>query len=128
MGAFEEIVKELRKHYKKARNRIVGKMPGVTDTLISKVLMGTLCCTPAYDSYVTRALCEKSSADAKFTLASVRRLSQLYPTLTMKCNSPKLVDDTNERVFDYPQMRVLDIGLWQIGYWNSGKGKREGMT
>ncbi len=94
----------------------------ISDTLITKVLLGTMGCIPAYDEFLKNAIKKGQSIYKckgfvqKFGEKSFRALIKFYKdnkevleakrlTLNLKVD-PSLV---------YPQMKFLDMGLWQMG-------------
>ena len=97
-----------------------------TGTLISKIVLGTLGCTPAYDTFFCNAVNDdniitellgqghaklqknKWDIDSLFLLADYyQRNSKAFEKLRKKYKVFGL--------YDYPQMKLLDMGVWQIG-------------
>lgn len=86
-----------------------GKKPSVTDTLVTKILLGTLCCTPAYDAYFARAI-RKYQIKREFNMDSFKQLVSL-------CNNNNLLERVDSQI-DLPDMKLIDMGFWEIGYIN----------
>lgn len=87
----------------------------ISPTLISKILMGTLGCAPAYDRFFRYAIKDNHIASGDFSEKSIIGLSNHYLN---NMNSYEKARDkmkfpNNEK---YPQMKVLDMAFWQIGY------------
>ena len=97
-----------------------------TGRLISKIILGTLGCTPAYDTFFCNALNDDNNITEllgqghpkllqnKWDIDSLFLLADYY-----KKNS-KSFEELRKKykvfgVYDYPQMKLLDMGLWQIG-------------
>ena len=84
-------------------------------TLLTKIMLGTLGCIPAFDRYL------------KSALSHVIGLAQCPQNLTKK-NIEKVVVILNDytelsdfknlqkEFSDFPPMKLLDVGLWAIGY------------
>jgi hypothetical protein len=107
-----EACKELRSLY-----RANDPKASVTDTLATKILMGALGCTPAYDQYVVKSIKKYGLYDAKMRCAkpysfirkSIAKVSEFYfakPSfykgLTIKPQG-----------FYYPPMKIMDMVLWE---------------
>lgn len=86
----------------------------VSYTLITKILMGTLGCVPAYDRYFIAGIKNRKVATGIYNIKSVLQLVDFYEK-----NADRLDQvQKNMAVFDlpYPQMKIIDMGFWQIGY------------
>lgn len=86
----------------------------VSDTLITKILMGTLGCVPAYDRYFSAGIKNQKVATGNYNVKSVLMLAEFYER-----NAERLeINRRNMKVCGlyYPQMKMLDMGFWQIGY------------
>lgn len=84
-----------------------GKTPNVTDTLVTKILLGTLCCTPAYDACFVKAL-RKYQINSAFNKDSFQQLVSL-------CNNNNLLESVDSQI-DLPDMKLIDMGFWEIGF------------
>lgn len=86
----------------------------ISDTLITKILMGTLGCVPAYDRYFIEGIKEQNVSTVKYNLKSLLKLVYFY-----KMNFENL-EEARQRMevyyLQYPQMKLLDMGFWQIGF------------
>jgi len=86
----------------------------VSYTLITKILMETLGCVPAYDRYFIAGIKNRKVATGIYNIKSVLQLVDFYEK-----NADRLDQvQQNMTVFDlpYPQMKIIDMGFWQIGY------------
>ena len=95
-------------------HREVNGKTSVSDTLITKILLGTLGCTPAYDSYFVKAIRKYKVASGFFDKSSIIALAMLYKT--DKERYEELRRDLSIRDVDYPPMKILDMCFWQLGY------------
>ncbi len=83
----------------------------VSDTLITKILLGTIGCTPAFDKYFKLAL-KKCKKDAK--IDDLQYLITYYQL--NKSEFEKLRQKISEkRKVEYPPMKVIDMCFWQLG-------------
>ena len=87
----------------------------VSNTLITKVLMGTLGCVPAFDRFFVEGV-----KALKVTMGFYDIKKSLLPLVDFYVNNRSKFEDTRNKmkVYDlpYPQMKLLDMGFWQIGY------------
>lgn len=86
----------------------------VSDILISKILMGTLGCVPAYDRFFVAAIRKYNIASGVFSKKSIYNLAKFYEdnrTSFEKCRKNIL-----RKNFQYPQIKLIDMCFWQIGY------------
>ena len=87
----------------------------ISSTLITKVLMGTMGCVPAYDQYFVKGLKKLGIASGIFGSESIKEVSKFY----MKYE--KIFENVRRRIkvkgsdMLYPQMKILDMGMWQYG-------------
>lgn len=86
-----------------------------TDTLISKILLGTMGCVLAFDRYFIIGIKEKNLNCSKFNKSSISQLLQFA------IESEAEIKEFQNKVFKelnvyYPVMKVLDMYFWQIGY------------
>lgn len=83
----------------------------VTDTLLSKILLGAFGCTVAYNTRVCSTLAAQNMRQT-FTKESILELCAFYkahPELEQERQKIKKEDG-----IDYPPMRMLDIVFWTI--------------
>jgi hypothetical protein len=88
---------------------------GVSDTLITKILLGTLGCVPAYDRFFKSGVINARIASGTFNSNSILALSKYYAV--NRDDFGKLIAFVYEKQrMKYPQMKILDMCFWQIGY------------
>jgi len=109
---------KLAKHYSKiyfTKGADKQKPISPTDTLLSKIILGTLGCVPAYDRYFIDGLKEMKMDHTTFNKAS---LNELFNFIDENQNevtqAQKLILGKTQT--HYPQMKILDMYFWQIGY------------
>ncbi len=86
----------------------------VSSTLITKVLMGTLGCVPAYDRYFVEGIKDQNVSTGNYNLDSILKLVDFYEKNETEFEEVR----RNLKVCDlqYPQMKFLDMGFWKISY------------
>ena len=111
-----ELDKTLKKFYENIRKKINDKVKNdVSETLITKILMGTLGCVPAYDRYFVDGIKESNVKPACFSQKSIQSLAMFY------AENEKVFEETRYKLriqeggIEYPQMKLIDMGFWQIG-------------
>ena len=111
-----DITNKLKEIYNKIRLSVKEKMPKneLSDTLVTKILMGTYGCVPAYDRYFISGIRNEKVASGNFNKRSILELVDFYN---------KYYDDFETArkqmaVFgmEYPQTKILDSCFWQIGF------------
>ena len=112
----EEIKKEYNKYrtevyMSKSKNQPIGE---ITDALISKVILGTIGCIPAYDSFFIRGIRSTKKIRGIFNEKSVRELIEYYKDNYKDLEKLRRAFSQNKKV-EYSQMKVLDSCFWQYG-------------
>lgn len=107
-----------------------GTVAGVstTDTLMSKILLGTLACVPAYDRFFIDGLKISGFKERKFNEASLYDLINFIEyndSEIILCQ--QMIKESTAQCY-YPKMKVVDMYFWQIGYdnWKSKKAGGKG--
>ena len=105
-----DLKKALDSYYRKADNSI-----SPTDTLLSKIMLGTMGCVPAYDRYFVIGLNE---AGMKYSRFQDKSLKELFDFIDFNretvLESQQMVQDRLNR--HYPVMKIIDMYFWQLGY------------
>ena len=106
-------------YFRPIRNEVAGRVVEypVSPVLITKILMGTLGCVPAYDRFFVDGIKKYKVTTQEYSLESVRKLAKFYEAHNDRLEEAR----RGMRVGDltYPQMKLLDMGLWQVGFDNS---------
>lgn len=112
--------REMTKEYGVIRKSVRGERKSdISSTLITKVLMGTMGCVPAYDQYFVIGLRNLKIASGIFGSESIKEVSEFY----MKYE--KIFENVRKKIkfagsdMLYPQMKILDMGMWQYGSGNN---------
>ncbi len=87
----------------------------ISNTLISKIILGTIGCIPAYDTYFVSGVRATNKISGTLSSNSLKKLVQYYID-----NYKRLEDlrDKFSKISDikYSQMKVLDSCFWQYGF------------
>ncbi|HEM3617947.1 TPA: hypothetical protein U1C83_001840 [Streptococcus suis] len=76
--------------------------------------MGTLGCVPAYDRYFIAGIKNKKVATGNYNIKSIMQLVDFYEK-----NADQLEYAREKMEIEgllYPQMKMIDMGFWQIGF------------
>lgn len=86
-----------------------------SDTLISKILLGTLGCVPAYDRLLRAGFDEMTSIKIGKSL-NRKSLSALFKfTLSNQDSFKTLSENINKDGVHYPLMKLVDMYFWETG-------------
>ena len=118
-GSLEKLYKYIAKNFQPIRNEVAGReVPTpVSPVLITKILMGTLGCVPAYDRFFQDGVATYKVTTQEYSSNSVLKLVDFYEEHNDRLEEAR----RGMRVGDltYPQMKLLDMGFWQIGFEKS---------
>ena len=98
-----------------------------TDTLVTKILLGTLGCTPAYDRYFKESLKEYGYCQT-FNEKSLTGVANFY------IRNQKIFDDllkelnAKDKGIEYTEMKLMDMCMWQMAMDKSKEGKNNDET
>ena len=112
----EQLYRYIKNYFHPIREQVVGRKVAtpVSQVLITKNLMGTLGCVPAYDRFFgigARYLgLEKDTYQEK----SLLELVDFYEAHNDRLEEARHGMRTED--LTYPQMKLLDMGFWQIGF------------
>ncbi|RKY35192.1 MAG: hypothetical protein DRP78_05680 [Candidatus Omnitrophota bacterium] len=86
-----------------------------TDTLITKILLGTLACVPAYDRYFIAGFRLKGLKFSTLTKKNFRLVVNFY------IENKQAFDSSQKEIYHksgikYPTMKLVDMYFWQIGF------------
>lgn len=113
---FEDLYDSLKRYYKKVRASVVDKEPKqeISDVLITKILMGTLACVPAYDRYFVAGIKKEQVSTGNYSEKSIIKLVDFYEKNNKELEAVRKGLRVGKR--EYPQMKMVDMGFWQIGF------------
>lgn len=112
----KKLCDDIAEHFRPIRNEVAGRVVGypVSPILITKILMGTLGCVPAYDRFFEEGARHLGLKEKNYKKNSLLELADIYEAHNDRLEEAR----RGMRVGDliYPQMKVLDMGFWQVGY------------
>ncbi|MFD2907192.1 hypothetical protein ACFSX9_00445 [Flavobacterium ardleyense] len=111
------LTKALYKHYNSLqymmKEELVDRKP--TDTLISKIIIGTLGCSPAFDRYYNNGVKANGFTFNKMNEKSYKELFQFVED--NKADLIKLQQELYKiDTIHYPLLKVVDMYFWHEGY------------
>lgn len=115
----DALIKELQDYYFEIRKSVPEKnniSSGISDTLISKILIGTLGCIPAYDRYFIDAVIKKQVTTGVLNRNSISKLFIFYKENEAEFEKARKGMIIHGTKLQYPQMKLIDMGLWNIGF------------
>ena len=129
----EEVSTRIRKAYADERPSFEGVTNNATDTLVTKILLGTLGCVPAYDRYYVQAVRQYGISAGGYDRRSVRNVAKYYGISAGGFNKESVRDvakyylshkDAFETVraelstcgVEYPVMKLMDMCMWQLAF------------
>ena len=113
-----ELNKQLFKHYNSYTyfdNKNVLKSRKPTDTLISKIILGTLGCSPAFDRYFNDGV---KKHNFSFTAFSDKNFNEIFNFVdNNKSEFLKLQSELMlSQGLHYPLLKLVDIYFWHEGF------------
>ena len=119
----DDVWKQLKKlydkiaaHFDPIREKVAGRKvtTPVSPVLITKILLGTLGCVPAYDTFFEKGVRHLGLKEKNYNEDSLLELADFYEEHNDRLEEAR----RGMRVGDltYPQMKLLDMGLWQVGF------------
>ncbi|MCI5544683.1 MAG: hypothetical protein MR368_04335 [Azospirillum sp.] len=131
-----ELNHSLEDHYKNAKKEVAkqaeNNKENVSDTLITKILLGTLGITPAYDRYFKNGLklyndiYTSEEIPTSFSYSNFNKLINFIKKYESQINKLdlKLKIDTKQQ-YPYPLMKKVDMFFWNLGrpwaIWNGNE-------
>ena len=115
-GSLEKLNKYIAEHFRPIRNEVAGRevASSVSPVLITKILMGTLGCVPAYDRFFQDGVATYKVTTQEYSPKSVLKLVDFYEKHNDRLEEARRGMRTDDLI--YPQMKLLDMGFWQIGF------------
>jgi len=103
-------------YFRPIRDEVAGRevASSVSPVLVTKILMGTLGCVPAYDRFFQDGVATYKVTTQTYSPESILKLVDYYEE-----HNDRLEEVRRGFVADgltYPQMKLLDMGFWQIGF------------
>lgn len=116
LSLLSDLYCELAKYYRAVRSEVAESevTHNISETLITKILMGTLGCVPAYDRYFKSGLALEKVGIQKYGKNSLIKVCEFYEEHYDELEEARA--KMNVEGLEYPQLKVLDMGFWKIGF------------
>lgn len=103
-------------YFHRIREEVRGRAvaSSVSPVLITKILMGTLGCVPAYDRFFEEGAKYLGLEKKSYNEDSLRELADIYEAHNDRLEEARRGMQSDDLI--YPQMKLLDMGLWQVGF------------
>jgi len=117
--SLEKLRKYIAKHFRPIRNEVAGRevASSVSPVLITKILMGMLGCVPAYDRFFEEGARHLGLEKKSYNEDSLLELADIYEAHNDRLEEARRGMRTDDLI--YPQMKLLDMGFWQVGFEKS---------
>lgn len=112
-----DLVKEIKEIYNDIRlsiEKYKGVKNEISNTLVTKVLMGTTGCVPAYDRYFVEGVKKFGKLSGTFNKKSIKSVADFYNEHYEELEEARRKMKINN--IEYPQMKVIDMCFWKIGF------------
>lgn len=94
----------------------------MSPVLITKILLGTLGCVPAYDTFFEKGVGHLGLKEKNYDEDSLRELADFYEEHNDRLEEARRGMRTEDLI--YPQMKLLDMGFWQVGFEKDAGGAK----
>lgn len=103
-------------YFDQIRKEVAGREVAsrVSPILITKILMGTLGCVPAYDRFFGIGVKYLGLKKDSYNKDSLLELADIYEAHNDRLEEARRGMRTDDLI--YPQMKLLDMGFWQVGF------------
>lgn len=120
----KKLYDDISRYFDPIREEIAGHevTTPVSPVLITKILMGTLGCVPAYDRFFEEGARYLGLEKKTYQKKSLLELADIYEEHNDRLEEARRGMRTEDLV--YPQMKLLDMGFWQIGFERDAAGAK----
>ena len=103
-------------YFRPIRDEVAGRAVAspVSPVLVTKILMGTLGCVPAYDRFFEEGARHLGLEKKSYNEDSLLELANIYEAHNDRLEEARRGMRTDDLI--YPQMKLLDMGFWQVGF------------
>ena len=107
---------DIANHFDPIRDQVAGREveSPVSPVLITKILMGTLGCVPAYDRFFEEGAKYLGLEKKSYNEDSLLELADIYEAHNDRLEEARRGFEVDGLI--YPQMKLLDMGFWQVGF------------
>jgi hypothetical protein len=101
------------------------KLINVTDTLVTKIILGTLGCVPAYDRYFIDGMRNCKIKYSIFFEVNLNSVVDYYRKNQSEFDGAQQVIYEKTKI-TYPSMKLVDMYFWEIGSRTEKLAKNRG--
>ena len=112
LDLLEDVSSRIRLAYANEQASFEGGTNNATDTLVTKILLGTLGCTPAYDRYYVYSVKQYGVSAGRYSRKSISDIARFY--LKYKDEFEKIRIAISRYGIEYPVMKIMDMCMWQV--------------
>ena len=111
-----ELSDDIADYFDPIREEVKGRVVEypVSPVLITKILLGTLGCVPAYDTFFEKGVRHLGLKERNYNEDSLLELADFYEEHNDRLEEARRGMQCDGLI--YPQMKLLDMGFWQIGF------------
>ena len=111
-----ELSADIADYFDPIREEVKGRVVEypVSPVLITKILLGTLGCVPAYDTFFEKGVRHLGLKERNYNEDSLLELADFYEEHNDRLEEARRGMQCDGLI--YPQMKLLDMGFWQIGF------------
>lgn len=116
-NALKTLYTNLENIYGEIRKTVENKeevKQGISAILLTKILLGTLGCSPAYDEFFVKGVKKTEVTTGRFSVASLEKLAKFY--LQYADEFEPLRAKMKHNGVEYPPMKLLDMAFWSVGF------------
>lgn len=115
----KKLYDDIAEHFDPIREKVAGRevTTPVSPVLITKILMGTLGCVPAYDRFFQDGVATYKVTTQEYSRNSLLKLVDFYEEHIDRLEEARRAMRVGDLI--YPQMKLVDMGFWQIGFEKS---------
>ncbi len=112
-----ELSKWIKQWYRDNVKNVNGKrkIVNVTDTLVTKIILGTLGCVPAYDRYFIEGMRKSGIKYSKFSRLNLKAIAKYYNDHEAEFEKAQQAIYKKNKIL-YPAMKLVDMYFWEIGF------------
>lgn len=112
----KKLYDDIAEHFDPIREKVAGRevTTPVSPVLITKILMGTLGCVPAYDRFFQDGVATYKVTTQEYSRNSLLKLVDFYEEYNDRLEEAR--SGMRTEYLTYPQMKLLDMGFWQVGF------------
>ena len=114
LDLLDEVSQKIRQAYAAQQPALGCTVNSASDTLVTKILLGTLGCTPAYDRFYVETVKQYHISSGTYHRRSLRDGANYY--LTYQEEFEALRTKYSNSDIQYPPMKLMDMCMWYLSF------------